>query len=77
MFFRPGGFAGSAVACSVHKGGVKISSLGGGRYFIMVADAGRHAFTVNTEATESLPLEVEPDETQFVACKIKMGIMVG
>jgi len=77
VFFRPGGMMGSAVACSVHENGEKVSSLGGGRYFIMVADAGLHEFSVKTEATDSLPLEVEPDETQFVACKIKMGIMVG
>lgn len=77
VFFRPGGFAGSAVACSVHENGVKVSSLGGGRYFIMAADPGRHEFSVKTEATDTLPLEIESDETQFVACKIKMGIMVG
>ncbi len=77
VFFRPGGMVGSAVACSVFENGAKVSSLGGGRYFIMVADAGRHELSVKTEATDKLPLEVEPDETQFVACKIKMGIMVG
>lgn len=77
VFFRPGGFVGSAVACSVHENGQKVSSLGGGRYFIMAADPGRHEFSVKTEASDKLPLEVEPDETQFVACKIKMGIMVG
>lgn len=77
VFFRPGGLVGSAVACSVFENGAKVSSLGGGRYFIMVADAGRHTFSVKTEATDTLPLEIEPDETQFAACKIKMGIMVG
>lgn len=77
VFFRPGGFVGSAVACSVHENGAKVSSLGGGRYFIMVANPGRHEFSVKTEATDKLPLEVESDETQYVACKIKMGIMVG
>jgi hypothetical protein len=77
VFFRTGGLVGAAVACSVHENGQKVSSLGGGRYFIMVADPGRHEFSVKTEATDKLPLEVEPDETQFASCKIKMGIMVG
>lgn len=77
LFYRKGGFAGSAVACSVHEGGQKVSSLGGGRYFVMVADPGKHEFTVKTESKDVLALEVEPDETQFVQCKIKMGIMVG
>lgn len=77
VFFRPGGLVGAAVACSVHENGQKVSSLGGGRYFIMVTDPGRHEFSVKTEATDRLPLEVEADETQYAACKIKMGIMVG
>ena len=77
VFYRKGGLSGAAVACSVHEGGQKVSSLGGGRYFVMVADAGKHEFTVKTEAKDVLALEVEPDETQFVECKIKMGFMVG
>lgn len=77
VFFRKGGLSGAAVACSVHENGEKISSLGGGRYFVMVVDQGRHEFSVKTEATDSLALEVEADETQFASCKIKMGIMVG
>jgi hypothetical protein len=77
LFYRKGGLSGSAVACSVHEKGQKVSSLGGGRYFIMVADPGRHEFTVKTEAKDMLALEVEPDETQFASCKIKMGLMVG
>lgn len=77
VFYRKGGLGGSAVACSVHENGQKVSSLGGGKYFIMVADPGKHEFTVKTEAKDALTLEVEPDETQFVQCKIKMGIIVG
>jgi hypothetical protein len=77
VFFRKGGLSGSAVACSVHENGEKVSSLGGGRYFIMATEPGRHEFSVKTEATDTLALEVEADETQFASCKIKMGLMVG
>jgi len=77
VFYRPGGMSGSAVACSIHENGEKVSSLGGGRYFIMNAAPGKHEFSVKTEATDQLTLELEPDERQFVACRIKMGIMVG
>lgn len=77
VFYRKGGLQGSAVACSVHEGGQKVSSLGGGRYFIMVAAPGKHDFSVKTEATDKLTLNVEPDETQFATCTIKMGFMVG
>ena len=77
LFYRKGGFAGSAVACSIHENGLKVSSLGGGKYFIMVTTPGKHEFAVKSEATDKLTIEVEPDETQFVACKIKAGFMVG
>lgn len=76
VFFRPGG-AGFAIGCSVNENGKKVSSLGSGRYFIMVAAPGRHEFSVKSEAKDVLALEVEADETQFASCKIKMGIMVG
>jgi hypothetical protein len=76
VFFRPGGM-GFAVGCSVNENGQKVSSLGAGRYFIMVAAPGRHEFSAKSEAKDTLALEVEADETQFASCKIKMGIMVG
>ncbi|MCW3845780.1 DUF2846 domain-containing protein [Sphingomonas sp. LB-2] len=76
VFFRSGG-GGFAVGCSVNEHGQKVSSLGAGRYFIMVLDPGRHEFTVKSEAKDVLALEVEADETQFATCKIKMGILIG
>jgi hypothetical protein len=76
VFFRPGGM-GFAVGCSVHEKGQKVSSLGAGKYFVMVAEPGRHEFAVKSEAKDMLALEVEADETQYATCKIKMGIMVG
>ena len=76
VFFRPSAM-GMAIGCSVNENGQKVSSLGSGRYFIMVTEPGKHAFSVKSEATDTLTLEVEPDETQYAACKIKMGFMVG
>lgn len=76
VFFRPSGM-GFAVGCSVHENGPKVSSLGAGKYFVMVTTPGRHEFTVKSEAKDTLALEVEADETQFASCKIKMGVMVG
>jgi hypothetical protein len=32
---------------------------------------------VRSEAKDALTLLVEPDETQYVRCKLKMGIMAG
>jgi len=76
VFYRTGTM-GFALGCSVNERGQKVSSLGTGKYFIMVADPGRHEFTVQSEAKDVLALEVEDGETQFAGCKIKMGIMVG
>jgi Protein of unknown function (DUF2846) len=77
VFFRSSTIVGAALGCSVNENGQKVSSLGRGRYFIMVTEPGRHEFTVKSEAKDVLALEVEPDETQYSSCKIKMGIMVG
>lgn len=77
VFFRSGSIIGGALGCAVHENGEKVSSLGAGTYFIMVTDPGKHEFTVKSEAKDVLALEVEPDETQYASCRIKMGIMVG
>ena len=75
VFFRTG-LMGMALGCSVNENGQKVSSLGAGRYFIMVADPGKHEFTVKNEAKDTLTLLVEPDETQFAKCRMKLGIVV-
>ncbi len=77
VFYRTGTIMGAAMGCSVNEKGQKISSLGAGRYFILVTEPGRHEYMVHSEAKDILALEVEPDETQFAMCKIKMGIMAG
>jgi hypothetical protein len=77
VFFRSGTIMGAAMGCSVNESGQKVSSLGVGRYFVMVTEPGRHEFTVKSEAKDVLALEVEPDETQFASCSIKMGLMAG
>jgi hypothetical protein len=76
VFFRPGGM-GFALGCSVNENGQKISSLGAGKYFVLVTEPGKHEYTVKSEAKDALTLEVEADETQYAKCRIKMGIMVG
>jgi hypothetical protein len=76
VFFRPSGM-GMAIACTVKEGETKISSLGNGKYFILVTEPGTHNYSVRTEASDALTLLVEPDETQFVRCKLKMGIVAG
>lgn len=77
VFYRTGTIMGAAMGCSVNEKGQKISSLGAGKYFILVTEPGRHEYTVKSEAKDVLALEVEADETQYAMCKIKMGLMAG
>ncbi|WP_373489233.1 hypothetical protein [Blastomonas sp.] len=76
VFFRTGG-SGFALGCQVNQNDQRVSALGAGKYFTHVAAPGPQTFVVSSEAKDVLNLEVEPDETQYVRCKIKMGIMVG
>jgi hypothetical protein len=48
-----------------------------GQHFVHVTDPGVHEYNIQSEATDTLRLEVEPGETYFVLEQIKMGIMVG
>lgn len=77
VFFRPGAFVGSAIRCTVREDGKMIGRAGNGRYFVVPAAPGRHSFTTKTEATDTLNVEVEPDETTYVKCKIGMGLVAG
>lgn len=77
VFFRPGAFVGSAIRCTVREDGKMIGRAGNGRYFVIAAAPGKHTFTTKTEATDTLNVEVEPDETTYVKCKIGMGLVAG
>lgn len=76
VFFRPSAM-GMAMGCAVNENGQKISSLGNSKYFILVTEPGKHQYSVKSEAKDTLTLEVEPDETQYAQCRIKMGILMG
>ena len=80
VFFRPGGM-GMAMGCTVNQGTAddktKITSLGNGKYAIVLADPGKQDYWVKSEKKDALTLLVEEGETQFVRCKIKMGLMAG
>jgi hypothetical protein len=68
---------GSAVKCTIREGGKMVGRVSGNRYWVVDAPAGTHTFTTKSEATDTVNVQVEPDETTFVKCKISMGIMVG
>lgn len=82
VFYRTGSMVGMAMGCQVNEGEgtpdeAKVSSLGNGKYFILQTTPGTHEFWVRNERRDALTLLVEEGETQYVRCKIKMGIMSG
>lgn len=76
VFFRPGGM-GAAIKCTVRENGKMVGRVSGNRYYVIDAEPGVHTFTAKSEATDVVTVQVEPDETAFVKCKIAMGMMVG
>jgi hypothetical protein len=77
VFFRKGGLMGMAISCAVFENGVKVSSLSPGKYFEIDAAEGIHQYSVRSEATDTLRIEVEGGETYYNECSIGMGIMAG
>ena len=76
VFYRPSGI-GPLIRCTVRENGKMIARVGNGKYYVMPTEAGAHSYTAKTEATDTVRVEVEPDETTYVKCKISMGIMAG
>lgn len=76
VFYRPSGI-GPLIRCTVRENGKMIARVGNGKYYVMPTEPGAHSYTAKTEATDTVRVEVEPDETTYVKCKISMGIMAG
>ena len=68
---------GALISCRVHENGAVVNRLPPGKYFVHQTTPGPHEFSVRSEARDTLRLEVEEGETQFVRCAIGMGIGVG
>ncbi|HJQ17928.1 MAG TPA: DUF2846 domain-containing protein [Allosphingosinicella sp.] len=77
VFFRKSVFGGRAISCAVHENGQKISSLPPGNFAVIAATPGVHNYSVKSEATDTLRLEVEAGETYYAKCSIGMGFMAG
>lgn len=80
VFYRSSAM-GFAVGCTVNQGTkddkTKITSVGSGRYAIVVAEPGKQEYWAKSEKKDAITVLVEEGETQFVECRIKMGFMVG
>jgi hypothetical protein len=76
VFFRPSKFVGMALSFSIHEGDTGVGKLGNGSYFVVAADPGPHAYSIQGEATDTLNLEVEAGETQYVQQTIGVGVVM-
>lgn len=76
VFFRPSAM-GMAISCNIRENGKMLGTTNNGRYWVLSTTPGPHTFTTKSEATDTLNIEAEADETHYVKCKIAMGIMAG
>lgn len=76
VFYRPSSLLGAALSFTIHDGGAPVTKLGLGRYYVHVVEPGAHTFEVKSEATDTLDLEVDPDETYYVKQTMGMGALL-
>ena len=77
IFYRPSKMVGMALSFSVREDGKGVGKLGNGSYFALTAAPGEHTYTIESEVTDKLTLEVDAGETYYVQQSIGMGIMMG
>lgn len=76
VIFRPSSM-GFAIKCTVRENGAMVGRVGAGKYYVVEVEPGLHNLTAKTEKTDTVAVQVEPDETSYVKCGITMGVMVG
>lgn len=77
IFWRPGTIVGAAIGCTVRENGAQVGRLGSGKYFVHIAEPGKHVYTAASEVTDEQAIEVKADETLYVRCTIGAGVMAG
>jgi hypothetical protein len=76
VFYRPDSLSWKVIGCTVREDERKLSSLGSGRWFVYAARPGVHAFRVTSETSDSLRLDVEAGQTQYVSCRMRASILI-
>lgn len=76
VFYRPGTLNWRAIGCTIRQGEHKVSSLGSGRWFALIARPGAQEFTAASETADRLRLEIEPGKTQFVSCRMRASMLI-
>lgn len=76
VFYRPNNIYGMLASCRVREGDTVVNSLPHGRYFIHQTTPGPHQYNVRGEARDSLRIEVEDGETQYIRCDMGSGVVM-
>jgi uncharacterized protein DUF2846 len=74
IMYRGSSIVGSALACPIRYKGREIVELARGKYADWSVLPGRYILTNHTSSVE---VAVDPGETRYVRCMIKMGMLVG
>ena len=77
VFFRSAASTGWAISCAVHEGGTTLTSLPPGHYAVVVAEPGKHVYAVQSEAKDTLNVDVEAGEIQYASCVVKQSLLIG
>ncbi|HEY3812027.1 MAG TPA: DUF2846 domain-containing protein [Caulobacteraceae bacterium] len=76
VFFRPSA-AGFLLSFSVHDGDKGVVKLANNSYAVVPIEPGTHTFVIESEAKDTLTLEIEAGETYYVRQSMAMGLIVG
>jgi hypothetical protein len=76
VFFREPALQGFALWFKVRENGAELGKLGQGRYFVQAAEPGVHTYTLATETTDTLRLDIEAGETYYVETAFSRGLLL-
>jgi len=76
VVFRPSAWGGGAVAFTAKEGDRDVFKLGNGSYTIIFATPGRHAYSIKSETTDTLTMEVDAGETYYVIETLTSGLLL-
>lgn len=78
IFYRRGGFGGSAISCAVSdENHQRLTHLPPGRFSAVDVEPGLRLFSVSSEATDVMRVQVEAGKVYYAQCSIAMGFFVG
>jgi hypothetical protein len=74
VMYRGSSLFGAGVACPIRYKGQEIVELARGKFAEWIVPAGRY---ILNNHTSSIEVSVDPGETRYVRCMIKMGMLAG